>query len=66
MLPAMTGRTAGAFLLGAFVAAWISRAVFHWILDVHGILLILLIAGAAVGGGLLLAIGDAEDRRTGS
>ena len=52
----MAARTIGAGFFGAFVGAWLSRAAFKWILDLEGTLLIVLIvAGAAVGAAVCVA-----------
>jgi hypothetical protein len=60
----MTGRRLGATLFGAFVAFWIARAIFKWILDVDGtayvaIVAVSMILGAAGG----LAIELDEERK---
>jgi hypothetical protein len=62
----MTYRTAGAFAFGAFIGGWAARAVFKWILDLPGTLATALVLSAAVGGGLICAIGEIEERRKAS
>jgi hypothetical protein len=62
-LGAMTQRTAGAFIFGAFVSGWAARAMFKWILDLPGTWTTVLIIAAAVGGGLVCAVGEIEERR---
>ena len=44
----MAARTIGAGFFGAFVGAWLARALFKWILDLEGTLLIVLIVATAV------------------
>jgi uncharacterized membrane protein YeaQ/YmgE (transglycosylase-associated protein family) len=52
----MAARTIGAGFFGAFVGAWLARALFKWILDLEGTLLIVLIvAAAAVGAAVCVA-----------
>ena len=46
----MAARTIGAGLFGAFVGAWLARALFKWILDLEGTLLTVLIVATAVVG----------------
>ena len=46
----MAARTIGAGFFGAFVGAWLARALFKWILDLEGTLLIVLIVATAVIG----------------
>jgi hypothetical protein len=61
----MAARTLGAGFFGAFVGAWLARALFKWILDFDGTLLIVLIvATAAVGAAVCVAgeIGEGERR----
>jgi hypothetical protein len=62
----MTYRTAGAFAFGAFIGGWAARAVFKWILDLPGTLATALVLAAAVGGGLICAVGEIEERRKAS
>jgi hypothetical protein len=60
----MAARRIGAGLFGAFVGAWLSRAAFKWILGLDGTLLIVLIvAGAAVGAAVCVAGAIEEERR---
>ena len=57
----MTSRVLGHALLGAVAGGWIGRALFKWILDFEGTLLIaLIVACAAVG----LVIGIASERES--
>jgi len=61
----MAARTLGAGFFGAFVGAWLARALFKWILDFDGTLLIVLIvATAAVGAPVCVAgeLGEGERR----
>ena len=51
-----------AALFGAFVGLWLSRALFKWILDVEGTLLIVLIAAGAVIGAAICVAGEIESR----
>jgi hypothetical protein len=59
----MTYRTAGAFAFGAFIGGWAARAVFKWILDLPGTWATGLVLAAALGGGLICAAGEIEERR---
>jgi hypothetical protein len=53
----MTGRRLGAAGFGAFVAFWIARALFKWILDIDGTTYIALAAAfAIVGAAIAVAI----------
>jgi hypothetical protein len=63
---AMTYRTAGAFAFGAFVGGWAARAVFKWILDLPNGWATALVLAAAVGGGLICAAGEIDERRKAS
>jgi hypothetical protein len=65
-LGAMTYRTAGAFAFGAFIGGWAARAVFKWILDLPNPWATALVLAAAVGGGLIGAAGEIEERRKAS
>jgi hypothetical protein len=61
----MAARAIGAGFFGAFVGSWLARALFKWILDLEGTLLIVLIlATAAVGATVCVAgeIGEGERR----
>jgi hypothetical protein len=60
---AMNGKTAGAFVFGAIVGAWLGRALFKWILDVEGTTLIVAVAGVALAGALVCALGEATSAR---
>lgn len=60
----MTGRRLGAAGFGAFVAFWIARALFKWILDADGTAYIAVVAGfVLVGAGLGVAGELAEERK---
>jgi hypothetical protein len=60
----MAARTIGAGFFGVFVGAWLGRALFKWILDLEGTLLIVLIvATAAVGAAVCVASELANERR---
>jgi hypothetical protein len=63
MLRCMTARMAGAVIFGAFVGAWIGRAVFRWVLDVSGTSLLVLILATAAAGGVLGVAAALEERR---
>jgi len=54
----MAARTLGAGFFGAFVGAWLARALFKWILDFEGTLLIVLIVGTAVVGAVVCVAGE--------
>ena len=54
----MAARTLGAGFFGAFVGAWLARALFKWILDVEGTLLIVLIVATAVVGATVCVAGE--------
>ena len=57
----MAARTIGAGFFGAFVGAWLARALFKWILDLEGTLLIALIVATAVFGAVVCVAGELED-----
>jgi uncharacterized membrane protein len=60
----MTGRRLGAAGFGAFVAFWIARALFKWILDIDGTTFIALAAAfAIVGAAIAVAVELEEERR---
>ena len=59
----MTRRRLGAAAFGAFVAFWITRPLFKWILDVDGTAYIAL-AAAFVIIGVAVAVGLHEERRS--
>jgi uncharacterized membrane protein len=62
----MTGRRLGAAGFGAFVAFWIARALFKWILDIDGTTFIALAAAfAIVGAAIAVAVELEEQRRSG-
>jgi uncharacterized membrane protein YeaQ/YmgE (transglycosylase-associated protein family) len=50
----MTARKAAAGLFGAFVAAWLARAAFKWILDVEW-WLVATVACAVIGAAICVA-----------
>ncbi|HMI72009.1 MAG TPA: hypothetical protein VK510_18575 [Solirubrobacteraceae bacterium] len=61
----MTGRRLGAAGFGAFVAFWIARALFKWILDIDGTTYIALAAAfAIVGAAIAVAIEIDEERKS--
>ncbi len=59
----MRARRLSAGLFGAFAGAWLTRALFKWVLDVEGTLLIALIAAGAVVGAALAVAGEIEAER---
>jgi uncharacterized membrane protein len=62
----MTGRRLGAAGFGAFVAFWIARALFKWILDIDGTTFIALAAAfAIVGAAIAVAVELEDERRSG-
>jgi len=56
----MTARKVGAGLFGAFVGAWLGRAVFKWILDAPGDWSTILIVATAVIGAVVCVAGADE------
>lgn len=61
----MTGRRLGAAGFAAFVAFWIARALFKWILDIDGTTFIALAAAfAIVGAAIAVAVELEEERRS--
>jgi hypothetical protein len=61
----MTGRRLGAAGFGAFVAFWLARALFKWILDVDGTIYIALAAASAiVGAAIAVAVEIEEERKS--
>jgi hypothetical protein len=61
----MTGRRLGAAGFGGFVAFWIARALFKWILDIDGTAFIALAAAfAIVGAAIAVAVELEEERRS--
>ena len=66
MIATMTGRRLGAAGFGAFVAFWIARALFKWILDVDGTAYLALIAAFVIAGAVLGIAADLDDERTSS
>ena len=63
MLRAMAARMAGAVIFGAFVGAWIARALFKWVLGVSGTSLLVLILSTAAAGGVLGVAATLQERR---
>ena len=61
--PMMTARTAGSALFGAFVGAWIGRAIFVWILDASRTWEIVGMVTLGVVGLLLCLAGALEERQ---
>ena len=61
----MTGRRLGAAGFGAFVAFWIARALFKWILDVDGTAYIAVVAGFVLVGVALGVAGELAESRSG-
>jgi hypothetical protein len=58
----MAARRIKAGLFGTCAGAWLSRAAFKWLLDFEGTLLIVLIvAGAAVGAAVCVAAEIADE-----
>jgi hypothetical protein len=64
--PGMTGRRLGAAGFGAFVAFWIARALFKWILDVDGTAYIAVVAGFAIVGAAVAVAAELEEERKSS
>jgi len=62
----MTGHRLAAAAFGAFVAFWIARAIFKWILDVHGTPYLALIAAFVLAGAVLGIAADLDDDRESS
>jgi uncharacterized membrane protein YadS len=62
----MTGRRLGAAGFGAFVAFWIARALFKWILDIDGTTFIALAAGSAIVGAAIAVAVELEEERKSS
>ena len=60
----MAARTIGAGFFGAFAGAWLARALFKWILDLEGTLLIVLIVATAVVGAVVCVAGELGDERS--
>jgi predicted outer membrane lipoprotein len=61
----MTGRRLAAAGFGAFVAFWVARALFKWILDVDGTTYIALAAAfAIIGAATAVAIELEEERKS--
>ena len=56
----MTERAFAAGLFGAFVGAWIGRALFKWILDVEGTLGLAATIGVAALGAIVCFVGERE------
>jgi hypothetical protein len=61
----MSGHRLAAAAFGAFVAFWIARAIFKWILDVHGTAYLALVAAFVLAGAVLGIAADlTEDRES--
>jgi hypothetical protein len=59
----MTGHRLAAAAFGAFVAFWIARAIFKWILDVDGTAYLALIAAFVLAGAVLGIAASLDDDR---
>jgi hypothetical protein len=66
MIRHMTGRRLGAAGFGGFVAFWIARALFKWILDVDGTTYIALAAASAIVGAAIAVAVELEEERKSS
>jgi hypothetical protein len=62
----MTAHRLAAAAFGAFVAFWIARAIFKWILDVHGTAYLALIAAFVLAGAVLGIAADLDEERKSS
>ena len=62
----MSGKVLGAGVFGALGGAWIGRAIFKWVLDVEGTLLLVLILSTAALGVLVCVLGTLEEEKRGS
>jgi hypothetical protein len=62
----MTGRRLGAAGFGVFVAFWIARALFKWILDIDGTLYIALVAVFVIFGAVIALAVELEEERKSS
>jgi hypothetical protein len=61
MIAGMTGRRLAAAAFGAFVAFWIARALFKWILDVDGTAYLALVAAFVIAGAVLGIAADLDE-----
>ena len=62
----MTGRRLGAAGFGAFVAFWLARALFKWILDVDGTAYLALAAVFVVIGVTVAVVAELDEERKSS
>jgi hypothetical protein len=62
----MAARRIGAALFGAAAGAWLSRALFKWILGFDGTLLTALVVGSALVGAAVCVAGEIESESRGS
>jgi hypothetical protein len=62
----MTGHRLAAAAFGAFVAFWIARAIFKWILDVDGTAYVALVAAFVLAGAVLGIAASLDDDGTSS
>jgi hypothetical protein len=62
----MTGRRLGAAGFGAFVAFWLARALFKWILDVDGSTFVALAAVFVIVGATIGVASELADERKSS
>jgi hypothetical protein len=62
----MTGRRLAAAAFGAFIAFWIARAIFKWILDIDGTAYLAIAVGFALAGAVLGIAADLDDERKSS
>jgi hypothetical protein len=66
MIARMTGHRLAAAAFGAFVAFWIARAIFKWILDVDGTAYLALVAAFVLAGAVLGIAASLDDEGTSS
>jgi hypothetical protein len=66
MILVMPGRRLAAAAFGAFVAFWIARAIFKWILDVDDTAYLAIAAGFVLAGAVLGIAADLDDERKSS
>jgi hypothetical protein len=59
----ISAKTAAAALFGAFIGAWIGRAVFVWMLDVRHAWEIVAMLGLGLVGAIVCVAGEVEERR---
>jgi hypothetical protein len=62
----MTSHRLAAAGFGAFVGFWVARALFKWILDVHGTAYLALAASFVIAGAVLAIAADLDDERNSS